>query len=137
MKIKITIVRGNVSVVANLDDKAAPALVKTLVEKLPIKSQLFHARWCGNEIWAPIGEVNNYQGENLTIFPAIGEILIVPAGKDKCNLGIWYGKGWCFGPEGYIPGSIVGKIETDITEFAKAANDVLLQGVDEIIIEKI
>jgi len=135
MKIKITILRENASVVASLDEKMAPVATKLFVDKLPIRSQLFHARWCGNEVWTPLGNLGEYKSENQTIFPAIGELLIVPAGENY-NFGIWYGKGWCFGPDGYNPGTVIGKIETDISEFAKAANDVLMNGVDTIIIEK-
>ena len=133
MKIKITIKRAGVSAIATINDENQVG--NSFYKKLPIKAPLYHARWCGNEVFAPIGQVE-YKEVNQTVFPSIGEISITPAGGGY-NFGIWYGKSWAFGPEGYNPVSIIGKIEGELTDFVKACNDCVIKGADEVLIEKI
>jgi len=103
--------------------------------KLPLKVPLYHARWCGNEVFAPIGGVG-YVKEDETILPSIGELSIAPIGNG-CNFGIWYGRGWCFGPDGNKPVSIIGKILDDTSVYSEACNNCILIGASEIIIENL
>jgi len=133
MKIKISIARGEAAAIASLDEKMQ--VFSSFAKKLPIKAPLHHARWCGNEVWTSIGSGLDYEKENETIFPSIGEISIRPSGSGY-DFGIWYGKAIAFGPEGYCPVSIIGKIEDVSPEFVKACNGCLLKGTDEVIIER-
>jgi hypothetical protein len=125
--------RGGGTVIADLNEKMS--VIPSFLKKLPIKAPLYHARWCGNEVWAPIGGGLDYKKENETSLPQIGEISITPSG-DGFNFGIWYGRARCFSPDGYCAVSIIGKIEGENPEFAKACNNCLLKGADEVMIER-
>ena len=134
-KIKITLNRDKVSVIANLKDEISPNTCKSFVNCLPVKTTATHARWCGDEIWAAIKGVSKYEKESETMLPNKGEILLVPVSEDECHLTIWYGRGWCFGPEGFVLGNVVGEIENLSDEFIKACNGLILNGRDEMLIE--
>jgi len=135
-EIKITLKKSNTTVVAELKDKLAPKTCKAFWSTLPIRGKATHARWGGSEIWTSIPHLENYEPESETILPAPGEILLVPAAPNVYDLAIWYGKGWCFGPSGFIPANHIATIKGDFTEFAQACERLLSEGCEEIIIER-
>ena len=134
--IKITLVRSKVTAHAKLKEDQAPKTSHAFLKSLPIKGQATHARCGGNEIWTGISALETYEAESETIFPAPGEILIVPAAPGVYDLAIWYGRGWCFGPSGFVPGNHIATIIGDLSEFAEACEKVLSEGCENITIEK-
>ena len=138
MKVTLSLVRGNATAYAELYENKAPIAAAALFEILPVSSPVFHARWGGNEIWTSLKNLNNYAHENETCLPAPGDICIVPTGEKTYDLAIWYGTGWIFGPEfGFKPATVVGRITSNLKDFAIAANEVLTKGADEIVIRKV
>lgn len=138
MKIQLTLTRGNVSAVAEINENAAPTVSASFLKLLPLKSTVYHARWGGNEIWTSLPCFEKYEHENETCIPTPGDICVVPTGENAYDLAIWYGAGWIFGPEfGFRPSAIIGHITSNLSNFAIAANDVLINGKDTIIIDKL
>ena len=137
MKITLSLARRNATAIAELHDNKAPTAVNSFLDVLPIKSSVFHARWGGNEIWTSLTGFSKYANENETCLPAPGDICIVPTGENSYDLAIWYGTGWIFGPEfGFKPATVIGRIVSNLSDFAVAANEVLLKGEDVITITK-
>ena len=136
-KIRISLVKSGVSVIAELCEDLAPKSCQLLFKKLPLKGEAIHARWGGNEIWMDLPPLGLTGYENETIFPSPGEILLVQKATGVCDIAIFYGKGWCFGPSGFTPGNHVATIIGigNLNEFAKACNKVLLEGSQQLLIE--
>lgn len=136
-KIKITLKRENISVMARLRDDISPLTCSAFEKVLPVSGKTMHARWCGDEIWTSVKGMGEYQKESETILPNKGELLLIPSGENNNHLTLWYGRGWCISPKGFEPGNVLAQIEGDFEEFAKACNGVLVNGMDEILIEKV
>lgn len=133
--ILITLPELKVSAKAVLHTDKAPKTIEALKRILPIEGQVFHARWCGNEIWLPVPDLKLEAHENQTIFPSPGEVLLVNH-EGTWDLAIFYGKGWLFSPMGFLPSNHFATIDNeDLTEFARAANQLLIQGAKRIRIE--
>lgn len=133
--ILITLPELNVSAKAVLHADKTPKTVEAIKSILPIEGQAFHARWCGNEIWLPVPDLKLEAHENQTILPSPGEVLLVDHGG-RWDLAIFYGKGWLFSPMGFLPSNHFATIDYgDLSDFAIAANQLLVQGAKKIRIE--
>ncbi|MBI1912116.1 MAG: DUF3830 family protein [Deltaproteobacteria bacterium] len=136
-KIIITLPELNISAEAVLHKNIAPKTVEAFSSILPIEGKALHARWCGNEIWLPLPNLKLESRENQTILPSPGEILLVDHGG-TWDLAIFYGKGWLFSPTGFLPSNHFATIEyNQLSEFAKAANQLLIQGSKKITLASI
>ena len=136
-KIKITFVKSGVSAIAELRDEKCPTVVKSLLSMLPIESQAFHAKWGGGEIWTQIHNFPEYAHENETCLPSIGEIIIMPQSGNTVAFDLWYDRGWCFGPNGFMNGAAIGIITEGLSSFANEALKLSTEGKQLIKIEKI
>lgn len=117
---------------ASLLNDQAPAACKAFMKVIPFTSDAIHARWCGNEIWTTMPEMDIQADENLTIFPTPGDILLVKVKPKVYHLAIFYGRGWCFGPEGFIPSIHVATIEDNLFEFSVQSEKLLMEGKSKI-----
>lgn len=136
-KIKITFVKSGVSAIVELRDEKCPVVVKSLLSILPIESQAFHAKWGGGEIWTQIPDFPEYAHENETCLPSVGEIIIMPQKENVVAFDLWYDRGWCFGPNGFMNGAAIGMITEGLTQFASEAVKLSTEGAQTIRIEKI
>lgn len=136
-KIKITFKNSGVSAIAELRDEQCPVTVKSLLSILPIESKAFHAKWGGGEIWTQIHDFPEYGHENETCLPSIGEIIIMPQQNKTVAFDLWYDRGWCFGPTGFMNGAAIGMVCDGLQDFAIEAIKLSTDGAKEIRIEKI
>lgn len=136
-KIKITFVNSNISAIADLNEEKCPVVVNSLLSMLPIESKAFHAKWGGGEIWTQIHNFPQYAKENETCLPSIGEIIIMPQSENTVAFDLWYDRGWCFGPNGFMNGAAIGMISEGLTQFAKEAVKLSTEGARSIRIEKL
>lgn len=136
-KIKITFIKSNISAIAELSDERCPVVVSSLLSILPIESQVFHAKWGGGEIWTRIPDFPEYAHENETCLPSIGEIIIMPQENNTVTFDLWYDRGWCFGPNGFMNGAAVGMIVEGLKEFASEAVKLSIEGAQRIRIERL
>ena len=135
-RIKITLVKSGVSAIAELRDEKCPTVIKSLLSILPIESKAFHAKWGGGEIWTQIPNYPEYAHENETCLPSIGEIIIMPQGGNTVAFDLWYDRGWCFGPTGFMNGAAIGMITEGLAQFAEEAIKLSAEGAQVIKIEK-
>lgn len=136
-KIKITLVKSGVSAIAELRDDKCPTVIDSLLKVLPVESLALHAKWAGNEIWTKISNFPEYAHENEACLPSVGEIFIMPLGENDVGFDLWYDRGWCFGPNGFMNGSAIGMITEGLSEFAIEAAKLCSEGAQEIRIEKL
>lgn len=136
-KIKITLIKSGVSAIAELRDEKCPTVVKSLLSLLPIESTAFHAKWGGGEIWTSISNFPEYAHENETCLPSVGEIIIMPQSENKVAFDLWYDRGWCFGPNGFMNGSAIGIITEGLVPFANEAIKLSIEGAQMIRIESL
>ncbi len=136
-KIKITFVNSGISATAELNDEKCPVVVNSLLSILPIESTAFHAKWGGGEIWTQIKDFPKYAHENETCLPSIGEIIIMPQNNNTVAFDLWYDRGWCFGPTGFMNGAAIGKIIDGLDNFAKEAVKLSTEGAQKIRIEQV
>ncbi len=136
-KIKITFVNSGVSAIANLNEEKCPVVIKSLLSVLPIESLAFHAKWGGGEIWTQIHNFPEYAKENETCLPSIGEIIIMPQNNKTVAFDLWYDRGWCFGPNGFMNGAAIGMISEGLSSFAKEAVKLSTEGAQLIKIEEV
>ncbi len=136
-KIKITLVKSGVSVVAELRDDKCPTVIDSLLKVLPFEQDALHAKWAGSEIWTKLSNFPKYEHENETCLPSIGEIIIMPLGGNDVGFDLWYDRGWCFGPTGFQNGAAIGMITEGLSEFAIEAAKLCSEGSQPIRVEKI
>jgi len=135
-RIKITLLKSGVSAIAELRDEKCPVVVNSLLSLLPIESKGFHAKWGGGEIWTQVPNFPEYAHENETCLPSIGEIIIMPQGGKTVAFDLWYDRGWCFGPNGFMNGAAIGMITDGLAQFAAEAVKLSTEGAQTIRIEK-
>lgn len=136
-KIKITLLKSGISAIAELRDNKCPIVINSLKAILPLESIAYHAKWGGGEIWTQIQNFPQYASENETCLPSIGEIIIMPQANNCVAFDLWYDRGWCFGPSGFMNGSAIGIITEGLTEFAEEAVKLSSEGAQAIKIEMV
>jgi len=122
--------------VAELREDLAPKSCQALWDVLPVEGKAIHGRWGGSEVWMGLPPIKLTEYENETIFPAPGDILLVRIAPNVFDFAIFYGKGWCFGPTGFVPGNHFATIEKDLAGFAKGCEQVLQRGATRLTIQR-
>jgi hypothetical protein len=135
-KIAIELPDYGVSAEAELHEDKAPETCKALLKVLPIETNALHGRWGGEEIWFSMPHIA-IPKENQTVLPSRGEILLVEPAPGASDFAIFYGRGWCFSPEGFVPGNHFATIKSNLPAFAAAADRLLKEGSKRIVIRKL
>jgi hypothetical protein len=134
--IKLSFPEIKTTVSARLHEDLAPKTCEAVWGVLPFDGKAIHGKWGGNEVWTSMPDIKISEFENETIFASPGEILIVIIKPGIYDFAMFYGKGWCFGPSGFVPGNHFATIAEDLPKFVKACEKVHLEGSKKIIIEK-
>ena len=88
--IEITV--GDFRFAARIEEEAAPESVAAFRRLLPLETRIIHARWSGEAMWIPWGDLDVGVGpENATSYPAPGELLLYPGGVSETELLFPYG----------------------------------------------
>jgi hypothetical protein len=128
-----------------LNESLAPNTCRTIWDALakPVRVTAFHAMFAGPEIMTGLPEEAQtfdptaIPAENQTCFPGAGDCLWFYQGKNSMKgladelweIGIFYDEGGrVFGPLGWTPVNIFGKVEDDIEGFAETCRDIRLKG---------
>jgi hypothetical protein len=123
----------------------APVTCETLWKALekPTDLTAFHAMFAGPEIMMGLDEPaqtfdpTSIPNENQTCFPAPGECLWFYQGRNMMKglpdelweIGIFYDSGGrTFGPLGWTPVNIFGRVSDDLDGFAKACSSIRIDG---------
>jgi hypothetical protein len=87
----VDITAGRFSFVASFEE-AAPRTVTWFRSRLPFRSRVIHARWSGEAVWIPLGDLESgLDFENHTRFPSRGDLLFYPGGISETELLFAYG----------------------------------------------
>lgn len=77
---------------ARMEEADAPDTCAAFGKVLPFRSKIVHARWSGEAVWVPLGDMTFGVGyENHTSHPAPGQILLYPGGYSETEILIPYG----------------------------------------------
>ena len=83
---------AGLTLVARLEQEAAPRSCAAFAALLPFRNKLIQARWSGEAAWIPLGDLEVGVGfENATSYPAPGEILLYPGGFSETEILFPYG----------------------------------------------
>jgi hypothetical protein len=145
----LSFVEAGVRSVITLFDEAAPRTCETLWNALsaPVGAQTLHAIFAGPEIMFDLPESarsfdpTGIPNEHQTCFPAAGDCLWFYQGANAMKgltfemweIGIFYGEGGrTFGPLGWTPVNIFGRITENLEGFAEACRDMRFTGAKTI-----
>jgi len=138
---RVEIELGGVKVRAVLYEDKAPVTVAAFWKFLPYEDRVTHAKWSGQMFHTnnPISlDLNTAQWphgvENPVGFQAPGDIVYLPVGKE---IAIAYGEArfsWVLGPM-YV--TALGRIEGDLTEFAKKADRLQWDGAGQFAVRQL
>jgi len=88
--VRITV--GSLRFTARLEAQAAPRTCAAFQRLLPLYGKLIQARWSGEAAWLPLGDLGSEVGyENLTSYPAAGQLLRYPGGLSETEILFPYG----------------------------------------------
>ncbi|HEV2281781.1 MAG TPA: DUF3830 family protein [bacterium] len=138
---KIGIELDGVKVTAVLYEDRAPVTVGALWESLPYEDRVTHAKWSGDMFHAntelPIDVDYSkfpFGMENPVGFQAPGEIVYLPAIRE---LAIAYGEARFAWVTGAMMVSALGRIEGDLTAFAKKAERLMWDGAMLLVLRRL
>lgn len=134
--IKITV--GAYSFLAKLEEEKSPQTTKAFKSMLPFTSELIHARWSGESCWIPLGDFKiDATFEDVTSFPAPGEILFYPGGISETEILFPYGN-TCFASKaGQLAGSHFLTIFKGHEDLRALGKEILWKGAKVILFEEI
>lgn len=74
------------------ETERAPATSSWFSRLLPFRSRVIHARWSGEAVWVPLGDLDSgLSSENHTVYPSRGDILFYPGGISEAEILFAYG----------------------------------------------
>lgn len=118
---------------ARLEPGRSPRTVEAFVARLPLQGQLVHARWSGEALWMPLGEMQLCDAyEDATSYPAPGQVLWHPPGVSEAELLIPYGPTRFASKAGQLAGNHFLTLEADPAELAALGRGVLWKGAVDI-----
>jgi hypothetical protein len=136
---RIGISAGTFDFEAQLESRDAPATCAWFARQLPFTSRVIHARWSGEAVWVPLGDLDSgLPHENHTAHPSRGDVLFYPGGISETEILIVYGSASFASKMGQLAGNhfltIVGGNDR-LTEFGEAvlwggALDIVFSAID-------
>lgn len=125
---------------AQLQHHVAPQSCARLLDLLPYRGELIHARWSGEACWSPLSAVwpasLSLAPENAIADPAPGQILLFGGDSSEPELLIPYGPCRFACKAGPLAGNPVLKIDDDqLARLAEVGRGVLWTGAKALHIE--
>jgi Protein of unknown function (DUF3830) len=140
-----------IACVARLLDEDAPRTCEAVWAALPLRGEVFHAKYARNEVYVlvPSFAREPLPPENPTITPIPGDVVYFgfepwqlspgshgytggdrPDGGGVVDLAVFYGRNnLLLNPDfGFVPGSVYATIEEGLETFAEASRDVWRRG---------
>ena len=118
---------------ARFELEKSPDTCKAFKSALPFVSKIIHARWSGEAVWIPLGDLQFGVGfEDATSYPAPGQIILFPGGISETEILIAYGP-TCFASKaGQLAGNHFLTIEDNLDMLAELGRRSLWSGAKDI-----
>ena len=119
-----------------LETDEAPDTCAWFVGLLPFRSKVIHARWSGEAVWVPLGDLESgLAQENHTVHPSRGDVLFYPGGISEAEILVVYGSAAFASKMGDLAGNHFITITSDLSALAEFGDDVLWNGAQDILFE--
>jgi Protein of unknown function (DUF3830) len=129
----IRIEAGEFELEAQTEDEKAPATTEWFLAQLPFHSQVIHARWSGEAVWIPLGDLRSgLDFENNTSYPSRGDILFYPAGVSETEILLAYGSASFASKAGALSGNHFLTITSGLERLGELGRHVLWHGAIDI-----
>ena len=130
----LEIVSGDYVFPAVLEADAAPLTCQWFGQQLPFASQVVHARWSGEAVWVPLGDLDSgLPFENHTRHPSRGDVLFYPGGISETELLITYGSASFASKMGGLAGNHFLTIVGGREQLPAFGRDVLWGGARDVV----
>lgn len=122
---------------ARFEEDVAPLTVAAFRRLMPLESKVVHARWSGESVWIPFGELDLELGpENANSYPAPGELLLYSGGVSETELLFPYGS-TCFASKaGQLAGNHFATVVEGGEQLRELGKRALWQGAQPIRFEE-
>lgn len=129
----VDITAGPFSFVARFE-QTAPLTVEWFSARLPFHSQVIHARWSGEAVWIPLGDLDSVLPfENHTRFPSRGDLLFHPGGISETELLFAYGSAAFASKMSELAGNHFLTVIEGNDRLSEFGNHVLWHGAQDIV----
>lgn len=116
-----------------LETRNAPVTCDAFRALLPLEKKLLHARWSGEAAWAPLQtEPSQIPPENVTCYPAPGQLLFYPGGLSEPEILVPYGSCAFASKAGALAGNHFLTITEGLDWLAVIGRELLHQGAQPI-----
>jgi hypothetical protein len=132
----LKITAGPYTLLARLEEAAAPKTCARFLELLPYHERIIHVRWSGEACWIPLGELDLGLGfENHTSYPAPGQIILYPGGISETEILLAYGGVQFASKMGQLAGNHFLTVVEGNEHLAALGKKVLWEGAQSIVFE--
>lgn len=119
---------------AVLESGRAPLTSSWFAGQLPFRSQVIHARWSGEAVWIPLGDLEtDLPFENHTVFPSRGDILFYPGSVSEAEILFPYGSAAFASRAGQLAGNHFLTVVSGREQFHEFGTHVLWKGAQPIV----
>lgn len=116
-----------------LEKGLAPLTCAWFVDRLPFRSRVIHARWSGEAVWVPLGDLESGLGaENHTVHPSRGDVLFYVGGISEAEILFVYGSAIFASRAGTLAGNHFFTIDTGYDKLTEFGNKILWEGAQDI-----
>ena len=135
---RISITAGQFTFEGVFESDDAPETCAWFDRNLPFVSKVIHARWSGEAVWVPLGDlVSGLSQENHTAHPSRGDILFYPGGYSETEILFPYGGTSFASRMGPLAGNHFLTIEEGRERLLELGEKVLWDGAQDISFEEI
>jgi hypothetical protein len=131
--VNVNIVAGSFAFQGTFESVDAPRTCEWFESLLPLKTRVIHARWSGEAVWIPLGDLDSgLPLENHTAHPSRGDLLFFPGGISETEILFAYGSASFAAKTGALAGSHFMTITSGRRQLSDFGNVVLWEGAQHI-----
>jgi hypothetical protein len=129
----LRITAGPFAFLARFERAAAPLTCTQFAAMLPYCERIIHVRWSGEACWIPLGALDlGLPHENVTSYPAPGQILLYPGGISETEILLAYGACRFASKVGQLAGNHFLTITDGLDQLRPLGELALWQGAQQI-----
>lgn len=133
MATRLSIVAGPFHFEAIFEVEQAPQTCAWFQGQLPFRSKVIHARWSGEAVWVPLGDLESgLPFENHTTHPSRGDLLFYPGGISETEILFAYRSSSFAARMGDLAGNHFLTVVSGGDRLAEFGNHVLWDGAQDI-----